>query len=80
MDLPLETSFHAYIVGITSDDLKVWRRVSDGVEVTLSGWWPGDPVDKSGYTILRWYYGHDSPNKNDIYNAFDWRALFICEF
>ena len=83
MDLPPVTSGCNYIMGITSDDLKVWRRVSDGVEVKLSGWYPGDPVDKPGYTILKWYTKHDSSHNNEIFNWSDSdyvRVHFICEY
>ena len=90
MDLPVETYAHSYITGITSNDLKVWRRISDDVEVKLKGWYKGYPKKRglkphegypeTGYTILRWYNKHNSQHENEIFNARDILVHFICEY
>ena len=58
---------------------QVWRRVSDGVQVQLKDWYPGEPVTwVDGYDFYYWYmygkYKHLNMNRPDS------SRWFICEY
>jgi len=76
LNLPTER----YHVGITKDDNGVWRRVSDGEEIELDGWYPGSPNPADHVKYLVWVT-HNNPHKNKIYNSLGHYAqYFICEY
>ena len=59
---------------------QVWRRVSDGVQVQLEDWYPGEPVTwVDGYDFYYWYL-LGSTYKNMNINRRDSSRWFICEY
>ena len=68
-----------YHTGIKRDDNQVWRKVSDGVEVNLGSWIPGDPFYADAWDFMYWKHDNDVL-KNLIHNYFDGTAYFICQY
>ena len=66
-------------MGIKRDDTRVWRRVSDGAEVNLDGWYPGKPYIGAKWDLLSWYF-YDNQLKNTITNSGSFPGYFICEY
>merc|ERR1719427_2017196 len=66
----LNLRFGYYHTGIRRDEsnLQVWRRSSDGAEVQLEGWWPGDPRSEAWRKFLYLYFSNNS-YKNTIFNT-----------
>jgi len=77
----LNLPYSYFHTGIKRDpsNYKIFRRVSDGVQVELDGWIAGRPSSADGYDNLYWFFYNDS-NKNTIYNYPDHSRYFICEF
>merc|ERR1719376_1318473 len=77
----LGMQYHNYHMGIRRDatNKNIWRRSSDGVEVSLEGWYPGYPYSDDGFDFLIWYFWNNSI-KNTVYNNPDYSRYFICEY
>jgi len=77
----LGMQYHNYHMGIRRDqnNTNIWRRSSDGVEVSLEGWYPGYPRSDDGFDFLYWYF-FDNSNKNTVYDFPDYQCYFICEY
>ena len=69
---------HTYHTGIRRDENLVWRRSSDGAEVELEYWDPGDPHSDPDREFLYWEFY--KMNKNMIGNYFNLVRHFICEY
>ena len=78
LNLPIDQIFHTGIKRDPSNN-QIWRRVSDGEVAELDGWYPGDPHSDDGWDYLYWYFINVS-FKNTIFNMYDQRGYFICEF
>ena len=74
MSLP---TYYSYHTGMKRNDDQVWRRSSDGEEVKLEGWLPGNVLN--GRDFLFWWFDDDS-YRNEIWNGFDRSLYFICEY
>jgi len=73
-----------HIGGIIRDSWnpELYKRISDGAEVRMEGWWQGDGEpfgDHSNYKHLYWDYG-DNEYKNLIWKYISSDFKFICEY
>ena len=73
--------YDVYHTGIRRDatNKNIFRRSSDGVEVSLEGWYPGTPLSDDGRDFLYCSFDNDS-NKNYVFDYGDQRRYFICEY
>ena len=73
---------HEYHTGIRRDENHVWRRISDGAEVELDGWQPGDPDSDREMNFMYWNFYNKTSLKNTINNFLErWSENpFICEY
>jgi len=68
--------YRFYTTGIQRDENKIWRRISDNVEVQLDGWYTKYPRSNADWDVLKW-----NAHKNTIVNqAGRWWDPFICEY
>jgi len=76
VNVPVNNHYHT---GIRRDEKNgnVWRRSSDGVEVSVDGWFPGHPLDNG---FLSWNLYDTDTSRNTIVNFPDWLRYFICEY
>jgi len=77
----LGMQYDVYHTGIRRDqnNTNIFRRSSDGVEVSLEGWYPGTPLSDDGRDFLYCSFDNDS-NKNYVFDYGDQRRYFICEY
>ena len=81
LNLPDKALFGFYQTGIKRDPInkQVWRRLSDGVQVELDGWYPGYPKNNDGWDYLYLYQYYES-YKTDFFNDIPKSGRFICEY